>query len=103
MDYPNDQTKMMEQIQCLLEQFNVSSKIQSALMIDEDDNFVAFSEIQPWLRLLRETFDSGTQVFLITHHSEAIDYFAADGATLFERTVGGPTRLRVVDVGAKRH
>ena len=75
----------------------------SALMIDEADNFVAFSEIQPWLRLLRETFDSGTQVFLITHHSEAIDYFAADGATLFERTVGGPTRLRVVDVGAKRH
>lgn len=70
----------------------------SLLVFDEPDNFVAQSEIQPWLSALREAVaDSrvGTLV-VISHHPEVIDYLAVDEALYLWRSDEGPTRLKVL-------
>lgn len=62
---------------------------------DEPDNFVALSEIQPWLVALVTSVEAfQRQVFIISHHPEVIDYLAAGGAAVFERMNGGPARIR---------
>ena len=66
------------------------------LVFDEPDNFVAPSEIQPWLSALRETVtESGRGTLLvISHHPEVIDYLAADEALYLWRSDDGPTRIK---------
>jgi predicted ATPase len=66
------------------------------LVFDEPDNFVAQSEIQPWLSLLRESVTNAGQgtLLVISHHPEVIDYLAADQALYLWRSEDGPTRIR---------
>ncbi|MEM6730301.1 MAG: hypothetical protein AAF658_02025 [Myxococcota bacterium] len=67
---------------------------------DEPDNFIATSEIQPWLSELREliTADHQGTLLVISHHPEVIDYLAPD-QLLFVRRVGdGPTRVSPLEV-----
>ena len=66
------------------------------LVLDEPDNFVAQSEIQPWLSALRETvMESGRGTLLvISHHPEVIDYLAADEALYLWRREDGPTQVK---------
>jgi predicted ATPase len=65
---------------------------------DEPDNFVSISEIQPWLMKVRDRVDAGTQLFVISHHPQVIDYLAADDVTVLDRTDGGPVRLRSLEI-----
>ncbi|HET7177972.1 MAG TPA: hypothetical protein VFI63_04710, partial [Solirubrobacterales bacterium] len=67
------------------------------LCIDEPDNFVSLSEIQPWLQVLRDALDlQGGQAIIISHHPEVIDYLALDSLWWFERPAG-PVIARPVE------
>ncbi len=59
------------------------------LCFDEPDNFVALSEIQPWLQVLRDKLEEqGGQAMIISHHPEVMDYLAQDSLWWFERPAG---------------
>jgi len=64
------------------------------LLIDEPENYVGLAEIQPWLVQLDDALGDEGQLFVISHHPEAIDFLAAEHPVLFERPDGGPVRLR---------
>lgn len=67
----------------------------SSILIDEPDNYVALREIQPWLTALEDRAeDCGSQVVLISHHPELINYLAANHGLLFFRDGAGPVRTR---------
>lgn len=72
----------------------------SLLLFDEPDNYVAQSEIQPWLSAVRGAMvDSGKGTLLvISHHPEVIDYLSADQALFLWRDEDGPTRVRETEV-----
>jgi predicted ATPase len=64
--------------------------------LDEPDNFLAPSEVQPILRAF--TVDTprtpAPQMMIVTHHPESIDYLATYSTWLFERTDEGLSRVR---------
>ncbi len=61
----------------------------AVLCLDEPDNFVSLSEIQPWLQFLRDTLEArGGQAMIISHHPEVMDYLAQDSLWWFERPAG---------------
>ncbi len=61
----------------------------SLICFDEPDNFVALTEIQPWLQALRDALaEVGAQSMIISHHPEVIDYLALDSLWRFERPQG---------------
>lgn len=67
-----------------------------ALILDEPGNFLAVSEMQPFLSSLeRLSLESGRQVIISTHHPVAIDFLAAGHGLWFERDPSGPTRSPV--------
>ncbi len=68
------------------------------LVFDEPDNFVASSEIQPWLAGMRDRMVAvrcGT-LLVISHHPEVIDYLAPDQVLQIWRE-DGPSRVREVE------
>jgi predicted ATPase len=69
-------------------------KRDSTICIDEPDNFVALSEIQPWLFGLNDRIDDeGGQVILVSHHPEIINVLAPDQGVTFVRTGFGRVRV----------
>ncbi len=67
----------------------------STLCIDEPDNFVALTEIQPWLlHLIDRGQDTNSQVFLASHHPELLNQLATHNGVIVERIDAGPTRVR---------
>jgi predicted ATPase len=69
------------------------------LCIDEPENYLALSEIQPWLMDLAEACDDeDAQAVLISHHPEFINLLALEKGTLFERPNAGPVRTHPLDV-----
>jgi predicted ATPase len=72
-------------------EFTVKKNV--TLCIDEPENYLAVSEIQPWLMDLAEASDDeDAQAILISHHPEFIDLLALEKGTLFERPNAGPVR-----------
>jgi predicted ATPase len=71
------------------------------LFLDEPDNFLAASEIQPWLLCAEDAIGDGLpQVVIVSHHAEVIDYLGGDRGLLLEREVTGVTKTRPLrDVG----
>ncbi len=56
------------------------------LFLDEPDNFLALTEIQPWLLELVDLCDSTpSQAVVCSHHPELIDYLGAHRGVLFVR------------------
>lgn len=75
---------------------------ETTLCLDEPDNFLSLSEIQPWLLRLREAVDSsGSQSLLISHHPELINNLAPRCGLVFERRQNGPARVRPFDAGTR--
>jgi len=65
------------------------------VFIDEPENYVALPEIQPWLMELNDACaDSFTQVILISHHPELIDYLGPECGKWIERDALGPARVK---------
>lgn len=71
------------------------------LFLDEPDNFLAASEIQPWLLAAEDAIgESLPQVVVVSHHAEVIDYLGGDRGILLEREVTGVTKTRPLrDIG----
>jgi predicted ATPase len=65
------------------------------VFIDEPENYVALPEIQPWLMELHDTCGGGfSQVILISHHPELIDYLGPECGKWIERDALGPSRVK---------
>jgi predicted ATPase len=64
------------------------------LCIDEPDNFVALPELQPWLMELQDQVEAhGSQVLVVSHHPELINYLVPHDAIRFTREPEGPVRV----------
>lgn len=68
------------------------------LCIDEPENFLALSEIQPWLTELYDLCSNGEiQALLISHHPELINYLLASPVGYwFERATNRPARVKPI-------
>ena len=68
----------------------------SLLVFDEPDNYVAQSEIQPWLSAIRDAMvETGLgTLMVISHHPEVVDYLAADQTLYIWREDEGPSRVQ---------
>lgn len=65
----------------------------ATICLDEPDNFLALSEIQPWLFELSDRIeDVGAQVILVSHHPELINLMAPEHGVVFSRTGLGSVR-----------
>jgi hypothetical protein len=68
---------------------------ECTLCVDEPDNFVALTEIQPWLHVLLDLIDENSaQVLLSSHHPEMLNLLAPDHGIILERKDSGPTTAR---------
>jgi predicted ATPase len=77
------------------------------LFLDEPDNYIALTEIQPWLIELADACgEQVSQAVLCSHHPELIDYLGGDRALVLKRESSGATTVRpsselAVDGGLK--
>lgn len=63
------------------------------LFLDEPENYVALTEIQPWLVELADACgDTVPQAVLCSHHPELIDYLGGENGLLLRRETTGVTR-----------
>lgn len=63
----------------------------AAIAIDEPDNFIALTAIQPWLGALSER--PALQAILVSHHPDLLNFLAPDSGIVFHRDDAGPTRI----------
>lgn len=64
------------------------------LFLDEPDNYVALTEIQPWLIELADSCgETLPQAVLCSHHPELIDYLGDDRGTLLKREASGVIKV----------
>lgn len=70
------------------------------LCLDEPENYLALTEIQPWLIQLYDLCSEGElQALLISHHPEIINYLGDEAGIWFERTDDGPAKIhRLQDI-----
>lgn len=67
------------------------------IILDEPDNFMALSEIQPWLMALKDKLDEGlSQVIICSHHPELMNYLGKDAGILLNREKGGITTVKSI-------
>ncbi len=82
---------------CLYTLLALMKETPITLCIDEPDNFVMLREIQPWLMELQEQAEEhGSQVLIISHHPELINYLVPLGAVRFSRAPDGPVRAQAI-------
>lgn len=67
------------------------------LFLDEPDNYVGLSEIQPWLMALEDSCGAGVpQAVVSSHHPEIMDFLGTDSGILITRPKGGPAVVREI-------
>lgn len=65
------------------------------LFLDEPDNYLALTEIQPWLMELADACGEDVpQAVLCSHHPELIDYLGGDRGLVLKRESSGATVVR---------
>ena len=65
-----------------------------SVLIDEPDNFVGLSELQPWVLSMRELLDDEHQLVLISHHPEILSNSGeSNGRYLWRDNHSSPTRI----------
>ena len=65
------------------------------LFLDEPDNYLALTEIQPWLVGLADACGADVpQAVLCSHHPELIDYLGGDRGLVLKRESSGATVVR---------
>ncbi len=66
-----------------------------SLFLDEPDNYLALTEIQPWLIGLADACGVDVpQAVLCSHHPELIDYLGGDRGLVLKRESSGATSVR---------
>jgi ATPase subunit of ABC transporter with duplicated ATPase domains len=70
------------------------------LCLDEPENYLALTEIQPWLIQLYDLCnEQARQAILISHHPEVINYLGEEAGIWFERPNDGPVKIhRLQDI-----
>jgi predicted ATPase len=69
------------------------------VLIDEPDNFVGLSELQPWVLSMRELLDDEHQLIMISHHPEILSNSGHGNGRYFWRdNHTSPTRLGSLNV-----
>jgi predicted ATPase len=64
------------------------------LFLDEPDNYLAVSEVEPWLTALMDAPGRTiSQAVVISHHPEVIDHLAPEKGIWLTRESAGPTRV----------
>ena len=72
----------------------LSSGRRASLFLDEPDNYLTLSEVQPWLAEAVEACgDSIEQLVVVSHHPVTIDYLAGASGLWFTREGTGPVRV----------
>lgn len=85
---------------CLYVILHFLVKSGKTVILDEPDNFVSLREIQPWLTAVDDVIAEGRgQVFIISHHPEIINQWAAKNGVRFVREGVGPTRIIPLESG----
>jgi predicted ATPase len=71
-----------------------SSEKPLTLFLDEPDNYIGLSELQPWLQSLVDACGNNvSQALIISHHPELYNYLGRDYGIWFDRSPIGPTRI----------
>jgi predicted ATPase len=71
------------------------------VLLDEPDNFVGLSELQPWVLSLRELLDENHQALLSSHHPEILSQAGEEsGILLWRDSHLTPTRIGALNVPA---
>jgi predicted ATPase len=73
-----------------------------SVWLDEPENFLALSEVQPWMNELWDAVGEHklTQAVLVSHHPVLINHLAASNGIWVERAVNAPTRVRRIEASA---
>ena len=71
------------------------------VVIDEPDNYVGLSELQPWVLSMRELLDDEHQAILISHHPEVLGSAGEEfGSYLWRDNHTSPTRIGPLKIPA---
>lgn len=72
----------------------VLSRPDTTVCFDEPDNYLALSEIQPWLLELRSVvYQAGSQALIVSHHPEFMNLIADGNGHVFSRDNGAHIRV----------
>ena len=72
----------------------LSSGRRASIFLDEPDNYLALSEVHPWLaEAVDACGDSIEQLVVASHHPVTIDYMAGASGLWFTREATGPARV----------
>ena len=79
---------------------HLSAGMGYTLFLDEPENYLALSEIEPWLAELSDRCgDAIPQAVICSHHPELIDYLGlSSGISLSREPSGITTATRVADM-----
>ncbi|MBW2735510.1 MAG: AAA family ATPase [Deltaproteobacteria bacterium] len=97
--YPSPFYELSDGQRILVVMFTVLEMIKQRttpvmLMIDEPDNYVGLSELEPLISTLCDLADEGKVQFVaVSHHPELLDHAGFDHKLLFFREDSGPTRV----------
>ena len=73
---------------------HLSSNRRVSMFLDEPDNYLTLSEVQPWLaEAVQSCGDAIEQLVVVSHHPITIDYMAGASGLWFSRDENGPTRV----------
>ncbi len=73
---------------------HLSSNRRVSMFLDEPDNYLTLSEVQPWLaEAVQSCGDVIEQLVVVSHHPITIDYMAGASGRWFSRDENGPTRV----------
>ena len=102
-DELSDGQRMLIALYSMLYAARADKEWPYTLCLDEPENFLALSEIQPWLTTLYDLCNEGQlQALLISHHPELINYLLASPVGYwFERQSNRPTRVKAITIDGK--
>lgn len=74
------------------------SEPPTTIILDEPDNYISLSEIQPWLLQLLDDRPENGQIIIVSHHPEIVELMGESRVSWFERTDHfSPTRVRKLE------
>lgn len=73
---------------------HLSAGRRVSMFLDEPDNYLTLSEVQPWLaEAVQSCGESIDQLVVVSHHPNTIDYMAGASGRWFSREGTGPARV----------
>ncbi len=73
---------------------HVLGRAGTTVCFDEPDNYLALSEVQPWVMELEQAVrDAGSQALIISHHPEIMNLIAELNGYVFARSNGAQVRV----------